>query len=157
MDLGHWILNEDVIFNDQSFGFIYEIKNTVTGKMYSGKKQCNSRIKRKPWKGKKRNRIDYKESDWRLYTGSSVELNADIEKFGKKSFVFTIIKVCDSKWALAYYEIKEQIKRDVIISDNYYNGILNVRIGRPPKSEFDKIKKEATMTVSEENDVYERF
>lgn len=149
MNLGHWNLTEGVIFTEESFGFIYEIKNTITGRMYIGKKQCNSRIKRKPLKGKKRNRIDYKESDWRIYTGSSTDLNADIEKFGKESFVFNIIKVCDSKWALAYYEIKEQIKRDVIISDNYYNGILNVRIGRPPKSEFEKLKKEATIVAGE--------
>ncbi len=149
MDLGHWILSKDVIFTDESFGFIYEIKNIITGRIYIGKKQCNSRIKRKPLKGKKRNRIDYRESDWRQYTGSSTDLNADIEKFGKESFVFTIIKVCDSKWALAYYEIKEQIERDVIIKDDFYNGILNVRIGRPPKSEFEKLKKEATIMSCE--------
>ena len=149
MNLGHWVLSEGVNFNEGSFGFIYEIKNNVTGKKYIGKKQCNSKIKRKPLKGKKRNRIDYKESDWREYTGSSTDLNTDIEKYGKDSFVFTIIKVCNSKWALAYYEIKEQIERDVIIRDDFYNGILNVRIGRPPKSEFEKLKKEATIIFGE--------
>ena len=149
MDLGHWILCENIIFTNNTFGFIYEIKNNITGKMYIGKKQCCSKIKRKPLKGKKRNRIDYKDSDWRIYTGSSVELNADIEKYGKDSFTFIIIRACDSKWALAYYEIKEQIKRDVIMSDSYYNGILNVRIGRPPKSEFEKIKNETTIVVND--------
>jgi hypothetical protein len=149
MNLGHWILSEGVNYTENVFGFIYEIKNTVTGKMYIGKKQCCSKIKRKPLKGKRRNRIEYKESDWRTYTGSSVDLNNDIEKYGKDSFIFTIIKICDSKWALAYYEIKEQIERDVIMCDNFYNGILNVRIGRPPKSEFDKIKKETTIVVND--------
>lgn len=149
MNLGHWVLSEGVNFTESSFGFIYEIKNIVTGKKYIGKKQCNSKIKRKPLKGKKRNRIDYKVSDWREYTGSSTDLNIDIERYGKESFIFTIIKACDSKWALAYYEIKEQIERDVIIRDDFYNGILNVRIGRPPKSEFEKLKKEVIIIVSE--------
>jgi hypothetical protein len=148
MDLGHWILGEGVDIADNTFGFIYEIKNTVTNRMYIGKKQCCSKVRRKPLKGKKRSRIDYKVSDWRSYTGSSTDLNADILKYGKDKFVFTIIRACDSKWALAYYEIKEQIRRDVIMSDAYYNGILNVRIGRPPKGEFEKIKKDTTIVVN---------
>jgi hypothetical protein len=148
MDLGHWILSEGVDVTANTFGFIYEIKNTATGRMYIGKKQCNSKVRRKPLKGKKRSRIDYKVSDWRTYTGSSTDLNEDILKYGKERFVFTIIRVCDSKWALAYYEIKEQIKRDVIMSDTYYNGILNVRIGRPPKGEFEKHKNDTTIVVN---------
>jgi hypothetical protein len=132
MDLGHWTLGEGVYFYDNFFGFVYSIENKSTGKIYIGKKQCNVRIKRKPLKGKKRNRIDKKESDWKSYTGSSNDLNADIEKFGKENFKFTILKLCDSKWELSYEEIKEQIKRDVLLSENYYNGIINVRMGRPP-------------------------
>jgi len=134
MDLGHWSLVENCTFNEESFGFIYEIKNNITGKMYVGKKQCNTRIKRKPLKGKKRNRIDSKESDWKTYTGSSNDLNNDIEVYGKENFTFTILKECGSKWELGYEEIKEQIKREVLLSNDYYNGVLNVRIGRPPKN-----------------------
>lgn len=132
--LGHWILKPGCTFNNESFGFIYEIKNNISGKMYIGKKICTSKIKKKPLKGKKRNRISTRESDWKTYTGSSNDLNEDIKKFGKENFSFTIIKECGSKWELGYEEIKEQISRGVILSDQYYNGILNVRIGRPPKS-----------------------
>jgi hypothetical protein len=57
MDLGHWLLGEDVILTDDTFGFIYEITNTVTSKKYIGKKQCKSKLKRKPLKGKKNRRI----------------------------------------------------------------------------------------------------
>jgi hypothetical protein len=137
-DNGHWILSEGVIISESTFGFIYEIKNNINSKIYIGKKQCNLKIRRKPLKGKKRNRIDFKESDWRSYTGSSTELNSDIEKYGKENFTFTILKTCGSKWELGYEEIKEQILRDVIINENFYNGILNVRIGRPPKSLYNK-------------------
>ena len=134
MDLGHWKLAEGVQISETTFGFIYEITNNKTGKKYIGKKQCKSRLKRKPLKGKTRNRIDYKESDWKTYTSSSVELNLDIEKYGKENFNFLILRTCMSKWELAYFEIKEQINRDVLMREDYYNGIINVRIGIPPKN-----------------------
>jgi hypothetical protein len=141
MDLGHWILTEETVIDDETFGFIYEITNTVTNKKYIGKKQCQSRIKRKPLKGKKRNRIDFKESDWKSYTSSSKELNEEIEKYGKDKFIFKILRTCDSKWALAYYEIKEQIDKDVLFREDYHNGIINCRIGKAPKAELEKFKQ----------------
>jgi hypothetical protein len=134
MDTGHWLINEGVYIFENMFGFIYEITNKVNGKKYIGKKQCIRKIKRKPLKGKTRNRIDHKESDWKTYTSSSNELNEDIQKYGKENFEFRILKVCGSKWELGYEEIKEQIARDVLRRDDYYNGIINVRIGTPPKS-----------------------
>lgn len=133
MELGHWILAEGVILTEDTFGFIYEITNTINQKKYIGKKQCKSKLKRKPLKGKKNKRIEIKESDWREYTSSSDNLNGDIEMYGKDKFRFKILKTCGSKWELAYFEIKEQLEREVLLRDDYYNGIINVRIGRPPK------------------------
>jgi hypothetical protein len=135
LDCGHWKCLSGVCVDEGMFGFIYEIANTVTGKKYIGKKQCFQQIKRNPLKGKKRRRIEKKTSDWKTYTGSCNELNSDIEVYGKNKFSFTIIKVCNSKWGLAYYEIKEQIERGVLLSDDFYNGIINVRIGKIPNSE----------------------
>ena len=140
METVHWILNENVSITEETFGFIYEITNNTTNKKYIGKKQCISKIRRKPLKGKKRSRIDFKESDWKSYTSSSKDLNEDIQKYGKENFTFKIIKTCDSKWSLAYYEIKEQIDKNVLLDENYYNGIINVRIGTPPKDELVKFK-----------------
>ena len=134
MDTGHWLINENVYLHESMFGFIYEITNKINGKKYIGKKQCIRKIKRKPLKGKTRNRIDHKESDWKTYTSSSNELNEDIQKHGKENFEFRILKVCGSKWELGYEEIKEQIARDVLRRNDYYNGIINVRIGTPPKN-----------------------
>jgi len=134
MDTGHWLISEDVYMYENMFGFIYEITNKINGKKYIGKKQCIRKIKRKPLKGKTRNRIDHKESDWKTYTSSSNDLNDDIQKYGKENFEFRILKVCGSKWELGYEEIKEQIARDVLRRDDYYNGIINVRIGTPPRS-----------------------
>ena len=134
-DYGHWQISEQLQKLDQiPFGFIYIITNNVTGRQYIGKKQCVSRIKRKPLKGKKRNRIDQKESDWKTYTGSSNDLNEDIEKLGKENFTFTILEWCGSKWELAYKEIKKQLEYEVLLKESFYNGIINLRIGRPPKN-----------------------
>ena len=133
MNFGHWELAPGITPQEGAFGVIYEICNTVTNRKYIGKKQCISKLKRKPLKGRKNKRIELRESDWKMYTGSSNELNADIEKYGKDKFRFTILHFCGSKWELGYREIKEQIHRDVILSEEYYNGILNVRIGTPPK------------------------
>ena len=94
MNLGHWILSENIVIDENTFGFIYEIKNKITNKKYIGKKQCFSRLKRKPLKGKKRNRISQVQSDWQTYTSSSKDLNEDIQKYGKENFEFKILKTC---------------------------------------------------------------
>ena len=141
MDTGHWILCENVVIDETTFGFLYEITNKTNNKKYIGKKQCFMRLKRKTLKGKKRNRISNVESTWREYTSSSNDLNEDIKTLGKNNFEFKILKTCNSKWELAYEEIKEQIIQNVLLRDDYYNGIINVRIGTPPKSIKEKFCK----------------
>ena len=142
-DTGHWIALSGVNVSEGVFGFIYEIQCMPNGRRYIGKKQCMSKLKRKPLKGKKRKRIEIIETDWRSYTGSSVELNKDIDTYGKDKFTFTILKVCGSKWELAYEEIKEQMLREVLLREEYYNGIVNVRIGTPPRCIIDEYRKRA--------------
>lgn len=134
MDLGHWKLEEGVSLDENTFGFIYIIENLLESKKYIGKKQCSSKIRRKPLKGKKNHRLGSKKSDWQTYTSSSEKLNLDIIRLGKENFSFKIIKTCSCKWEMAYFEIKNQIEADVLLRDDYYNGIINVRIGSPPKN-----------------------
>lgn len=133
-DMGHWQLRDSLEVREDAFGFIYEICCLALNKKYIGKKQCISRIKRKPLKGKKRNRIDHKESDWKTYTGSSNELNHDIAKYGKENFTFTILEWCDSKWELAYKEAKLHFEHEVLFKECFYNGVLNLRIPKAPKN-----------------------
>lgn len=129
-DTGHWdcsIINEST---EVPFGFIYLITNKVTNKKYIGKKQCLTVLKRAPLKGKKNKRHKTVETDWRVYTSSSRQLNEDIEEQGKDDFTFEILRFCDSKWQLAYEETKIQFEKEVLLSDDYYNGIINCRIGK---------------------------
>lgn len=131
MNLGHWTYDGDVPI--EAFGFIYEITGP-NGKKYIGKKQMQTKQKRPPLKGKKRKRIRVVETKWREYTGSSEMLNESIDTEGKDSFTFEILRFCTCKWELAYYEAELQFAKGVLLTDDYYNGIINCRIGRPPKS-----------------------
>jgi hypothetical protein len=131
VDLGHWQFNGD--WPDNCFGFIYQITNNSSGKKYIGKKQVRKIIKRPPLKGKKNKRHILTESDWKNYTGSCNELNDEINVHGKGDFTFTILRLCYNKWELAYYEAELQFKLGVLLSDEYYNGIINCRIGAKPK------------------------
>ena len=128
MDTGHWKVYEAI--PEDAFGFIYEIVNLTNGKKYIGKKQMKRKIRRNPLKGKKRKRIDYIESDWKTYTGSSDALNIDIATFGKDKFTFNILEFGYSKSELAYKEIKLQLERDVLLKEEYYNGIINARLSK---------------------------
>ena len=127
-DLGHWegVLEEGT---DLPYGFIYKITNLTNDKKYIGKKQCQSIKKRPPLKGKKNKRHEKIETDWKTYTSSSNELNKDLQQLGKDNFKFEILRWCDSKWELSYYEARLQFKEEVLLRNDYYNGIINVRIG----------------------------
>ena len=131
MDTGVWEVCEPI--PEDTFGFIYEITNLINNRKYIGKKQMVRKIKRKPLKGKKRKRIDYIESDWKTYTGSSDVLNEDIKNLGMNNFKFNILKFCNSKFELSYFEAKIQFEKDVLLNENYYNGIINCRIGKAPR------------------------
>ena len=135
------------------FGFIYIIRNNhpdviEKGKRYYiGKKQCHKRIKRKPLKGKTRNRIDYKDNDVEKYWGSSKELLADIEKYGIENFTREVIELCDSKFHMTYAELMWQILTNALMDPKFYNGILNVRIGCVPKGFVDKPRSVAILDL----------
>ena len=114
---------------DEYEGFVYLITNTTTGQKYIGKKLAKFKKTRPPLKGKKNKRRSKVESDWRDYWGSSEHLLADVEKLGKEKFTREILHYCPSRGVLSYIEAKEQFDRRVLESDEYYNGIINVRVG----------------------------
>lgn len=138
MDLGHWDTVQLLTENTLPYGFIYKITNKTNNKKYIGKKQCFYIRKKQPLKGKKNKRHVIEETDWKIYTSSSTELNNDIKLLGKENFKFEILQWCNSKWQLAYYEAKAQFDEEVLLSDDYYNGIINLRIGKKPKDRGNK-------------------
>lgn len=110
-------------------GFVYIITNLTNDRKYIGKKLARFKVTKKPLKGKKNKRRSTKESDWRTYWGSSDKLNRDVEELGENNFTRQILYYCESKGELSYLEAKEQFDRSVLETDEYYNGIINVRVG----------------------------
>jgi hypothetical protein len=131
-----WTHNGQVVeeLPDDCIGFVYIIENLITGRKYVGKKLAKfSKTKYKTVKlkngKKKRKKIKSKvASDWRTYYGSSKELLTDIEKLGEENFTREILHYCISKAQTSYLEMKEQVDRKVLESNEYYNNIIQVRI-----------------------------
>lgn len=116
----HEVQSEDL---EGVVGFVYEITNETNGKQYIGKKLL-TKSKTFQVKGKKKKKRA--ESDWRTYTGSNEELNADIA--AGNVVTRKILYLCKSKGWMSYYETKEIMVRDAIISDQYYNSWLSAKI-----------------------------
>jgi hypothetical protein len=111
-------------------GFIYRITNTVNGHDYVGRKYFKTIKKRPPLKGKKNKRRETVETDWKEYWGSSPRLQADIDKLGKDKFTREIIHLCESRGETNYLEAYYQFKEDVLLRENNYNGIIQIRLGK---------------------------
>jgi len=123
---GHPFTENDV---GSWFGFVYEITNIITGKRYIGRKYFYStnRVKQR---GKKNRKIVRKQSDWQKYYGSSKTLIADIELHGKENFKREILSLHEGRGDVNYHELKEQIVRDVLNDDTYYNDNIFTRFFR---------------------------
>lgn len=110
-------------------GFVYLITNLTNNRKYIGKKLARFKKTKPPLKGRKNKRRSTVESDWKTYWGSSDRLNADIAELGEDKFTREILHFCPSRGVLSYIEAREQFERCVLETDDYYNGIINVRVG----------------------------
>ena len=133
------------------FGFIYQI-NYTNGKKYIGKKQFHSETTQKVLKtgiprensqriqkrvkmtaddlanrtpaqvkkNVKNKMVEFemviKENDWRKYNGSSKEVK------GFKIESKHILEICYDKLNLTYCELKWQLRKDVLVDDDYVNS-----------------------------------
>ncbi len=115
--------------SDDYYGFVYMITNRATGRKYIGKKFFWSKKTLPITKTRKRRKRLLVESDWKEYYGSNVHLKEEVQKMGADCFHREILHLCKTKGECAYMETKEQFDRDVLLTDDYYNGIINCRIG----------------------------
>ena len=117
------------------YGFVYLIENLVNGRKYVGKKLFFFKGFKTVKKKKKRILV---ESDWKTYYGSSNALQKDLDDLGKDNFRRTILHLCTSKSECSYLEMKEQVERNAILADEYYNDQIRVRVTRVQLTKYRK-------------------
>ena len=120
-----------------TFGFVYLVTHTPSGKKYLGKKQLISNRTLPPLKGSKRKRKVQKESDWKTYYGSQSEVKQLVkESKDKLEFVREIIIFTSTKKQLTYFETKLQFVNEVLENDEYLNSNILGKFFR--KDLYDK-------------------
>ena len=126
-----WTYQEKIVekLPEDCEAFVYLITNLIDHKKYVGKKLAKFKTTKKPLKGRKNKRRGTKESDWKTYWGSNAQLVDDVLRLGEHRFTREILYYCPSRGVASYLEAKEQFERKVLESAEYYNGIINVRIG----------------------------
>jgi hypothetical protein len=127
-----WFYNGKIFESDDIgdyYGFVYRITNTSNGHDYIGRKFFHTIKKRPPLKGKKNKRHTKVETDWKTYWGSSQQLLEDIDTLGKEKFTRQIIRLCNTRGETNYCEAYYQFIEGVLLKDNNYNGIINIRLG----------------------------
>ncbi len=124
---------------EDCLGFVYIITNTTNNRKYIGKKLAKfskttqKTVKLKNGTKKKKKIRTLIDSDWQTYYGSSPNLTADIQALGADKFTREILYLCTSKAEMSYIEAREQFDRRVLETDDYYNGIINLRVGGSPR------------------------
>ena len=109
-----------------TFGFVYLVTHTPSGKKYLGKKQLISNRTLPPLKGQKKKRKIQKESDWKTYYGSQAEIKTLVkESQDMLEFVREIRIFVSTKKLLGYYENKLLYAYDVLENDEYLNNNIS--------------------------------
>jgi hypothetical protein len=131
-----WIYKNEPVeqLPEDCVGFVYIITNTISGRMYVGKKLARFKTTRYKMHTQKNGKKVRKKirgavaSDWQEYYGSSDQLNRDVETLGRDQFRREILYYCRSKAECNYIEARELFARRVLESEQYYNGHIRVRV-----------------------------
>jgi hypothetical protein len=110
---------------DKYIGFVYLITNKTNNRKYVGKKLFWF-TKTRTIKGKKKREKSF--SDWKMYWSSSEELKGDVKNLGEENFTREILHLCMNKGTMSYLELREQIDRRVLETNEYYNAFVGGKI-----------------------------
>ncbi len=134
----NWLYKNDEITSIDQFpkdvmGFIYKIEHIPTNKSYIGKKflvftrkQKLGKKELKLYEGQKgrppKFKIVSKESDWKTYWSSNKYLTTIVKNEPKENFKRTILRFCNNKKQLTYFETKYQFLNEVLEKpDEFFN------------------------------------
>ena len=140
-------------FPEGTYGFIYEVTHTPSGKKYIGKKvlyfnrtkkltKKETELLREERKAKGiGGRVPIKkkvtkESDWKTYYGSNKEIQGMIKEGKSSEFTREILFFVPSKKLLTYYETKLLFKYEVLENENYFNRDI---LGKFHINDFEKL------------------
>ena len=120
-------------FPDNTYGFVYIVTHKPTGKAYIGKKilQFTKKVKL----GKKElaklqgvvgrrpsYKLSVKESDWKSYYGSQIDIKQLLLEGKKDEFERIILQCAPTKKSLTYFELKYQMIYQVLEKpDEFFN------------------------------------
>jgi len=113
-----------------TYGFIYEVIHNPTGRKYLGKKVLQFNRTLPPLKGMKRKRKVVKESDWKTYYGSHVEIKGLIKEGKQEEFSREILQFVPTKKLLTYYECKYLFIKEVLEHNEYINDNILAKFYR---------------------------
>jgi len=146
----NWLYYEDEITNisqfpENTYGFIYKVIHSITGKIYIGKKVLYHNQKKKLTKAelelstgrgrKSLYKIVQKESDWKSYYGSQKEIKELITQGKKSEFKREILQFVNNKKLLTYFETKWLFTFGVLeYPDLYFNDNI---LGKFYRKDFD--------------------
>tara|TARA_R100000664_G_C2699106_1_gene100140 strand:+ start:264 stop:704 length:441 start_codon:yes stop_codon:yes gene_type:complete len=126
--MSHWLYKNKTLEEapEGYFGFVYLITNLKTGRKYIGRKYFGT-TRRVKVAGKKRRKVIRKDSNWKDYTGSSKELNQDIQTLGMWQFRFEILILGKTKGQVNYLEENIHHRFHVASSGEFYNDCIGPR------------------------------
>lgn len=130
----NWIYNDSPLTEipQNAVGFVYLIHNLQNNKKYIGKKLFHSTKTIQKNNKKKKLKI---ESNWKSYNGSNQTLLNDIQN-SSPTLNKIILYLCYSKSQCSYLEAQEQFKCNAILSPQYYNDWISVKITRKHMMKF---------------------
>lgn len=126
---------------EDAVGIVYKIYNRKEDKYYIGKKILLNKRTRPPLKGYKRKRVDYVESNWKVYLGS----NEESKKWKIEDCYREIVYICYNKTMMTYYETKLQFVENVLENDKYLNDNI---LGKFFKKTIKRLKEDDKKTTN---------
>ncbi len=107
--------------------FVYLLTDVVSGKRYIGKKSFVSVSKIKE-EGKRTKHVK-RESDWKKYYSSNLEIQQLVKGGNGRRFHREILWLCPNKGSASYLEAKELLTRGCLEQPNeWYNYYLEIQI-----------------------------